>query len=308
MKKPPPLRQILHSKRANIYYLERCRILVRGGRVEYLTQDTKKGASYWNIPIANTTFILLGNGTSITQGAARMLAAANVPFGFCAGAGTPLYSAVDTVWVSPTSEYGPTKYMQSWMQMWLDPDRRLEAARKLQRARVKFTKAQWQGADLRDQGFNPTPIRNLVENFEDGLEDCSSGTALMGLEGTFTKELYQRAAEATQYGPFKRDSKGGDPANEFLSYGNYLAYGCGNVVCWVLGLTPSLSVLHGRTRRGGLVYDFADIIKDGVILPQAFLSAQAGHTKGQFKDACIHSLMNQGALDTMFNVAKGLAT
>jgi hypothetical protein len=30
------LKTILHSKRAHIYYLEHCRILVNGGRVEYL--------------------------------------------------------------------------------------------------------------------------------------------------------------------------------------------------------------------------------------------------------------------------------
>ncbi len=32
------LKSILHSKRANIYYLEHCRVLVNSGRVEYLTQ------------------------------------------------------------------------------------------------------------------------------------------------------------------------------------------------------------------------------------------------------------------------------
>lgn len=71
------LRSILQSKRANIYYLEHCRVLVHGGRVEYLTQDQDKQA-YWNIPIANTTVLLLGTGTSITQAAVRLLSAAGV--------------------------------------------------------------------------------------------------------------------------------------------------------------------------------------------------------------------------------------
>ena len=31
------LKTILHSKRANLYYLEHCRVLVNGGRVEYVT-------------------------------------------------------------------------------------------------------------------------------------------------------------------------------------------------------------------------------------------------------------------------------
>lgn len=78
------LKSILHSKRANIYYLEHCRVLVNGGRVEYVT-DAGKKSLYWNIPIANTTSILLGTGTSITQAAMRELARAGVLVGFCGG-------------------------------------------------------------------------------------------------------------------------------------------------------------------------------------------------------------------------------
>ena len=63
------LKTILHSKRANLYYLEHCRVLVKGGRVEYVT-DTGKRSLYWNIPIANTTTVLLGTGTSVTQAVA----------------------------------------------------------------------------------------------------------------------------------------------------------------------------------------------------------------------------------------------
>jgi CRISPR-associated protein Cas1 len=75
------LKAILHSKRANIYYLEKCRVMQKDGRVLYLT-ETKHASNtenqYWNIPIANTTCLLLGTGTSITQAAMRMLAQAGV--------------------------------------------------------------------------------------------------------------------------------------------------------------------------------------------------------------------------------------
>lgn len=40
--------------------------MVKGGRVVYLT-DNQSEKQYWNIPIANTTVILLGTGPSITQ-------------------------------------------------------------------------------------------------------------------------------------------------------------------------------------------------------------------------------------------------
>ena len=89
---PSDLKTILHSKRANLYYLEHCRVLVNGGRVEYVTDEGSRSA-YWNIPIANTTTLLLGTGTSITQAAMRELAKAGVMVGFCGGGGTPLFSA-----------------------------------------------------------------------------------------------------------------------------------------------------------------------------------------------------------------------
>lgn len=73
MEQPHSFKLILHSKRANLYYLEHCRVMQKDGRVVYLT-ETKKANLYWNIPIANTTFILLGTGTSITQAAMRLLA------------------------------------------------------------------------------------------------------------------------------------------------------------------------------------------------------------------------------------------
>ncbi len=67
---PSDLKSILHSKRANIYYLEHCRVLVNGGRVEYVT-DAGKRSLYWNIPTANTTTLLLGTGTSFNRSALR---------------------------------------------------------------------------------------------------------------------------------------------------------------------------------------------------------------------------------------------
>lgn len=87
---PSDLKTILLSKRANMYYIEHCRILVNGGRVEYVT-DAGQRQLYWNIPIANTTVVLLGTGSSVTQAAMRELAKAGVMVGFCGGGGTPLF-------------------------------------------------------------------------------------------------------------------------------------------------------------------------------------------------------------------------
>jgi CRISPR-associated protein Cas1 len=133
------LKAILHSKRANIYYLEKCRIMQKDGRVLYLT-EAKKEYQYYNIPIANTTCLLLGTGTSITQAAMRMLASAGVLVGFTGAGSTPLLMATEVAWLTPQSEYRPTEYIQGWMSFWFDEAKRLETAKRFQIARIEFIK------------------------------------------------------------------------------------------------------------------------------------------------------------------------
>jgi CRISP-associated protein Cas1 len=45
------LKNILHPKRADLYYLEHCRVLVNGGRVEYVT-DAGNRAHLAGVPEA----------------------------------------------------------------------------------------------------------------------------------------------------------------------------------------------------------------------------------------------------------------
>lgn len=202
---PTDLKTILHSKRANIYYLEKCRIQVNGGRVEYVTQAGKE-SFYWNIPIANTTAVMLGMGTSVTQMAMREFARAGVMVGFCGTDGTPLYSAnevdIDVSWLSPQSEYRPTAYLQNWVSFWFDEEKRLQAAKQFQLIRLT-------------------------------------------------------------------------------------------------GIPHGLAVMHGKTRRGGLVFDIADLIKDALVMPQAFIAAMEGEDNQQFRQRCINAFQQADALDVM---------
>jgi CRISPR-associated protein Cas1 len=131
------LKAILHSKRANIYYLEKCRVMQKDGRVLYLT-EAEQQKQYWNIPIANTTVILLGTGTSITQAAVRMLASAGVLIGFSGSGGTPLLMGNEIEWLSPQSEYRPTEYVQGWLSFWFEPQKRLSAAKLFQQRRLDY--------------------------------------------------------------------------------------------------------------------------------------------------------------------------
>ncbi|WP_370203714.1 type I-F CRISPR-associated endonuclease Cas1f [Alloalcanivorax venustensis] len=312
---PTDLKTILHSKRANIYYLQHCRVLVNGGRVEYVT-DQGRQSLYWNIPIANTTTVLLGTGTSVTQAAMRELAKAGVLVGFCGGGGTPLFSAnevdVEVAWFSPQSEYRPTEYLQAWVQFWFDDERRLQAAKLFQRARLDRIKAHWLGSrTLIDAGFQVSDSA-LGAALEKGVEDIEASNDTMELltvEARLTKRLFKLACGAVDYGEFRRAKRGTgtDPANRFLDHGNYLAYGLAATATWVLGLPHGLAILHGKTRRGGLVFDVADLAKDAIILPQAFLCAMRGDDEQTFRQACIESLTRAEALDFMIDTIKDVA-
>lgn len=312
--RPSDLKTILHSKRANIYYLEHCRVLVNGGRVEYVT-DQGKQSLYWNIPIANTTSLLLGTGTSITQAAMRELAKAGVLVGFCGGGGTPLFSAneidIEVAWFSPQSEYRPTEYLQSWVKFWFDDDLRLVAAKAIQRARIERLRNAWMNRQLREAGFafDDARFAELAERSLRHVELAQDINALLTEEARLTKTLFKLAVDATRYGDFTREKRGmgSDPANRFLDHGNYLAYGLGATATWVLGLPHGLAVLHGKTRRGGLVFDAADLVKDAYILPQAFLSAMRGDDEQQFRRGCIEALTRNEALDFMIDTLKAIA-
>jgi len=312
---PSDLKSILHSKRANLYYLEHCRVLVNGGRVEYVTEEGRR-SSYWNIPIANTTTLLLGTGTSLTQAAMRELAKAGVLVGFCGGGGTPLFSAteveVDVAWLTPQSEYRPTEYLQAWVSFWFDDACRVEAAKQLQRERMAQIREHWlNGRSWKDAGFSipQQTLDRILDDSRRAIDTASDTAALLTGEARLTKALFKLCATATGYGDFVRAKRGtgDDPANRFLDHGNYLAYGLAASACWVLGLPHGLAVLHGKTRRGGLVFDVADLVKDAIVLPQAFLSAVRGDDEQEFRRACIDSLTRAESLDFMIETLQRVA-
>ncbi len=242
------LKAILHSKRANIYYLDKCRVMQKDGRVLYLTEEqTEK--QYWNIPIANTTCILLGTGTSITQAAVRMLAQAGVLIGFSGSGGTPLIAANEVEWLSPQSEYRPTEYIQNWMSFWFDDAKRLQAAKRIQQLRLDYMHRVWsKDKDLKAEGFNVSNenIQHATTQFSSKIEQCTDVTKLLLIEAQLTKRLYKIAANNTKIKDFVRNHENVDDANAFLSHGNYLAYGLAASTLWVLGIPHGFAVLHSR--------------------------------------------------------------
>ena len=300
------LKAILHSKRANIYYLEKCRVMQKDGRVLYLT-EAKEQNFYWNIPIANTTVILLGTGTSITQAAMRMLASAGVLVGFCGGGGTPLFSGSEIEWLTPQSEYRPTEYVQAWLKFWFDDDKRLTVAKAFQDSRVTYLKNIWEkDCDLKAENFfiDDSLLSNALNSYTEQIKTANKVGDLLQREALLTKQLYRYAAKTTKIDNFVRERENTDLANGFLNHGNYLAYGLAATTLWVLGIPHGFAVMHGKTRRGALVFDIADLIKDAIVLPWAFISAKEKVTEQEFRQQILQKFTEHKALDFMFDQVK----
>lgn len=281
----------------------------KDGRVLYLT-EAKKENLYFNIPIANTTVILLGTGTSITQAAMRMLSQAGVLVGFCGGGGTPLFSGCEIEWMTSQSEYRPTEYVQGWLKFWFDDEKRLKVAQSFQQIRIQYLKVVWQkDKELKAEGFSheDTYIAQSLEQYSYQIQQSKKTGDLLMHEANLARHLYKNAANLTENSNFNRQHDGSDLANQFLNHGNYLAYGLAATTLWVLGIPHGFAVMHGKTRRGALVFDVADLIKDAIVLPWSFVCAKEKMTEQEFRQQILQKFTEHKALDFMFDTVKSHA-
>lgn len=302
MKQRVKPRQILLSKRANVFYLEHVRVLQKDDRIVYLTADGSEIERFFNIPERNTAFILLGKGSSITDAAARRLAESNVLVGFVGNGGSPIFGAVDPVFLSPLSEYRPTEYMQAWARMWFDESKRLETAKLLFTERLVWVTDAWsKNPELqRRKIMMPESIR---DTYTRRAQAVSTVAELMALEGEWAKHLYKLLARPFSLADFRREEgkqsreSTEDLANSFLDHGNYIAYGYAAAALNVLGISFAFPVMHGKTRRGALVFDVADLFKDALVLPLAFNAASTDYRDQEYRDELIEICQSQSVFD-----------
>ena len=143
----------------------------------------------------------------------------------------------------------------------------------------------------------------MLTGFEKKIPHQSKVGDLLLAEAQMTKQLYKIAATRCKLS-FERNPEQGDLANDFLNHGNYLAYGLAATTLWVLGISHSFAVMHGKTRRGALVFDVADLIKDTVVLPWAFICAKEGMKEQEFRQQLLQKLTEYRCLDWMFDHVK----
>lgn len=299
-------KQILLSKRANVFYLEHAKLMQKGDRVMYMVSDSSGLESFFNIPERNTMFLLLGKGTSITDAAARRLAESNVVIGFVGNGGSPLSSFADMVFLAPQSEYRPTEYMQGWMNKWCDESQRLAIAKAFFRERLAWALQAWEKSPFPELQLLALPQR-LLDALHTKINDAQDTQHLIAVEAEWARNAYRLLADAFSMPDFRRSESSErvddmtGTANSFIDHGNYIAYGYAAAALNVLGISYALPVMHGKTRRGALVFDVADMYKDALVLPLAFHAAKRRYRNQEFRDALVDSCLETGVMDRVID-------
>lgn len=283
---------MLFSHRQGVLYLEHCRVQASDGQLSFVrAQDAYE--KHWSIPHGNVCALLLGPGTSITHQAIHRLSEEQVLLGFVGGGGAPLF-------FGSQSEYRPTEYCQAWVSKWQDPAWRLATAKVFAQKRCAHVKL----AYIKERLWG-TDVENAVIDFEQRIREARTGNELLGFEANFAKRLY--AVNAALSGlRFTREPQGADLANKFIDSGNYLVYGLAAAVLWILGIPHAFPVTHGMTRRGALVFDLADVLKDALTLPVAFDCARLKSTPAAHRARCISAFDKHDALKSLFSVMKNV--
>lgn len=268
--------RLLVTDRESAVFLERARIHVEGERVVYHITDDENRREY-NIPHVNLAVLFMGQGTSISQDAMRLLGDEGVHVAVTGTGGTPLHMGALTT-------YSGTRHFREILPIYLSTEKSVLAAKALMRDRTtRMQKLGGAFAQRRLKVRDTSSLTRLCSRFETSMRGCDDITQLLGFEGQFSKACYaefSRLSGLAKTHEFRREAGIGagnsDVAapvrlvNQLIDHGNYLCYGMAGAALWALGIPPHMSVFHGKTRAGGLVFDLADSFKDALVLPYAF--------------------------------------
>lgn len=301
---------VMLSKRANVFYLEHVRIKQKDGRIVWINDSlsdfAKEFEPYYNLPDKNTVFIMIGKGSSITDAAIRLLSESGVVIGFSGSGGTPLLSAVDPVFMLPQSEYRPTEYMQKWCEKWFVESKRIEMAKCFLSYRIDQTIKSWSQMSLTVPSESIALFKKSIERSENTME-------LLISEAKWAKSLYRYLANLYDLNDFRRaegkmvKSSKEEKVNSYLDHGNYMGYGYATATLYTLGISFAFPLLHGKTRRGALVFDVADLFKDAYIMPLAFEYGVKKSKDSEFRAAVIKYCNDKKLLDNTFSFVKSVA-
>jgi CRISPR-associated endonuclease Cas1 len=236
---------LLITDRNPIVFVEHAKIRIKRGCLTAISKNKESGDIMERvIPCGSTMLMFLGTGVSISSDAARLAGLHGMHIGFVRGG-----CNVHSYWMSGR---------------WSDPSRITKQclARENPMMRLRIAK-QFILKRLKKESA-PDELFSLVE-------DATSIESLLGLEAFWAKRVYVKLSQEFQH-PFKRDQSSHLGVNGALSLLNNALYSITTSVIIHCGFHPSIGFLHGKTRRGGLSFDLADLFKYQLTLVPAFSS------------------------------------
>lgn len=293
MLKQKELKLIPSSKRGYpIIFINKAKVHVFNETLVYSANEDSLEITN-NIPYLNTSILILGFGTSISNEAAILLGKSKTLV-FFTNKKYDLYSLL-----IPEESLLTNKYNLKHIENLFKLDKRLELAKLLFKTRLEFNEL------FLHKLFNSSLYLNNLDLFKlDNYLNANSIEEMLGFEGSYMKKFYNLLLN-----DFTHINQ--DLIKERLKIANHLCYALSSIVLTSLGINFSLSILHGRTNNGSLRYDIADIIK-GISIYLAVLSLDKNsdfytEKESDFYKTVISFLTDNSILELLFDLTiKGL--
>lgn len=292
---------ILTSQKNTFVYIEHCAVSVSEQQLCF--KKSKNGKiKYYAIPYGNLAILILGPGTSLTQQAARYIASEKMLVAFSSGNMGNLYLTAE-------NEYRNPIYLQKWYELWINSSSRLDAAKIFFKKRFDNNIKFWNKINNKvifesSKKLNISDLEELNYKYFNLINNSLDTKELLGYEANYVKQIYILLATHFKISNFKREHDSQDLVNSFLNKSNYLSYGIANTVIWTLGIPSSFALFHGKTRKGGLVFDLADTIKDSITLPLSFLAANSNLTNSDLRKLILDIFEDFEVLQNLFLTMK----
>lgn len=273
MKKPY---DFLLTEKEPFQYVEKAKIMMKDGFLSIM----KGSGGIQTVAPSSLMVLMLGAGTSITQEAAIFCAENDLYLCFARG-GVNIHS----IWHS--GRYPNPESLRN--QMTKIDNNKLEYAKALLIYRFYL-------------------LKKLNKNIKVEIENLKNLNEILLYEARWAKNIYRDFAKKYNV-EFKRNfnSTTNDYINERLNILNNALYSICTAICYSVNLSPSIAILHGNTRRGGLAFDLADLMKTKIIFDISFNPNPIKTTNLMHSFANKLKENNQENLKILLNICLSLA-
>ena len=196
------------------------------------------------IPVAATTCLLLGPGTSVTHAAIRTMEENGCMVIWCGEKATRFYAA-------GMGETRSSKNLLLQAQCCVDPDKHMQVVRKMYA--LRFPGIDTSGMTLQQiRGMEGIRVRKTYEMF-------GKTTGVKWKKRTYKSEKWEAS----------------DTINQAISEANAMLYGVCHAAIVSMGFSPGLGFVH-TGKQLSFVYDIADLYKTETTIPAAFEAVAKG--------------------------------